>query len=387
MLTGRSCHLHRAQAASLTGADHVVRPTTWHVDPGVRDSVLRGARVTVADVLTTSLTTLLAPTPEPDPSESGNLLDETGDMTAEAARGFWDWFSGWPLHIIVIVAVGILLLVILRRVISHVCERIATGSPRATENTWRDWMRRTPLMEDAIAVANPLANERRAQRARTVGSVLNSTATIVISVMIVLSVLSELGQPVGPLLASAGLVGIAVGFGAQSLVTDFISGIFILIEDQYGVGDVVDLGSGAEGVIEEVQLRTTQVRALDGTLWWVRNGEILRAGNRTQRWSRALAEVRVPVDADVDTVRAALGRAADAVAADDTYGPEFLEPPAVRNGVDAVNDYTMSFTVLAQVRPGMQWEISRELLRASQRELRTAGVLRSDVVLEARDDA
>jgi small-conductance mechanosensitive channel len=329
----------------------------------------------------TALRTSTAPAPSPSPSD--DLLQQTGDALGEAGRSFWDWFTGWPLHVMLILVVGIILLVVLRRVISHVTERIATGAPSGSESRWQDWFRKAPLMEDAIAVANPLANERRAQRSRTVGSVLNSTANIVISVMILLSILAEVGFNVGPLLASAGLVGIAVGFGAQSLVTDFISGIFILIEDQYGVGDVVDLGSGAEGVIEQVQLRTTQVRALDGTLWWVRNGEILRAGNRTQRWSRALAEVRVPVDADVDVVRAALGRAADAVAADEAYATEFLEPPAVRSGVDTVSDISMSFTILAQVRPGVQWDVSRALLLAAQAELRTAGVLRGEPTVRA----
>jgi small-conductance mechanosensitive channel len=336
-------------------------------------------------VLNSSLPTHLwsSTTPDPSPGSSESIVGKTGDAVEEVGRSFWEWFTGWPLHVIVILVVGITLLVVLRRVISHVSERIATGAPSGTESRWQDWFRKAPLMEDAISVANPLANERRAQRARTVGSVLNSTANIVIGVMIVLSILSELGFNVGPLLASAGLVGIAIGFGAQSLVTDFISGIFILIEDQYGVGDVVDLGSGAEGVIEQVQLRTTQVRALDGTLWWVRNGEILRAGNRTQRWSRAVAEVRVPVDSDVDTVRAALGRAADAVAADTAYATEFLEPPAVRNGVDTVSDISMSFTILAQVRPGVQWDVSRAMLLAAQAELRTAGVLRSEATVRA----
>ncbi|MCK0118848.1 mechanosensitive ion channel family protein [Isoptericola sp. S6320L] len=311
----------------------------------------------------------------PDPSPSPTLPEEI----EEAGDAFWTWFTGWPLRVLIIVVVGIVVLVLLRRVISHVTERIATGVPRAQEKGWKDWFRRSPIVGDALVMANPLASARRAQRARTVGSVLNSTANIVVGVLILLMVLTEIGYPVGPLLASAGVAGIALGFGAQSLVKDFISGIFILIEDQYGVGDVVDLGSGAEGVIEEVQLRTTQVRSIDGTLWWVRNGEILRAGNRTQGWSRALAEVRVPVDADVDVVRAALGRAADAVAADPEWADEFLEPPSVR-GVDAVTDFSMSFTLHAQVKPGMQWDVSRAMLRAAQAQLRGVKVLRTDAV-------
>jgi small conductance mechanosensitive channel len=150
--------------------------------------------------------------------------------------------------------------------------------------------------------------------------------------------------------------------------------VFLLIEDQFGVGDVVDLGAGAVGTVEEVNLRLTQVRSFDGTLWYVRNGEILRAGNQTQQWSRAVAEIRVPVGADVGLVRAALGRAADAVRADAELAQHLLEAPSVR-GVDALNDSTMTFTLHAQVRPGTQGEVSRELRRTAQAELRAQGIL------------
>ncbi|WP_277212491.1 mechanosensitive ion channel family protein [Isoptericola croceus] len=327
---------------------------------------------------------LLTPVPPtastPDPSPTTDLTDGIVD----AGESFWTWFTGWPLRITIIVVVGVVVLVLLRRLVSHVTERIATGVPRATEKGWKAGFRRSTFVNDALVIANPLASARRAQRARTVGSVLNSTANIVVGVMILLMILTEVGFRVGPLLASAGVAGIALGFGAQSLVKDFISGIFILVEDQYGVGDVVDLGSGAEGVIEEVQLRTTQVRSIDGTLWWVRNGEILRAGNRTQQWSRALAEVRVPVDADIDVVRAALGRAADAVAIDPELADQLLEPPSVR-GVDAVTDFSMTFTLHAQVNPGTQWDVSRALLRAAQAQLRRARVLRADAVGSTED--
>jgi len=314
--------------------------------------------------------------PTPDPSET-SILDEGAKAAADGWTTFWEWFTGWPLQILVILAIGIVALVLLRRVIAHVTERIATGSGTTTAEgapTWRRYLQRTPFVEDAIAMANPLASQRRAQRARTVGSVLRSTANITVGTIMALMILQAVGQPVGALLASAGVVGIALGFGAQSLVKDFISGVFLLVEDQFGVGDVVDLGSGATGTVEEVQLRVTQVRAFDGTLWYVRNGEILRAGNMTQQWSRAVAEVRVPVGSDIDVVRAALGRAADALQADAELSSVLLEAPSVR-GVDAVNDATLTFTLHAQTRPGDQWEVSRELRRLAQAHLLEAGVL------------
>ncbi|MFE6969636.1 mechanosensitive ion channel family protein [Isoptericola sp. NPDC057653] len=320
-----------------------------------------------------------AVSPSPDPSET-SILDEGAKAAADAGSKFWEWFTGWPLQILVILVIGGIVLALLRRVIGHVTESIATGAgTKTTEGpspsaAWRRYLNRAPFVEDALAMANPLAKQRRAQRARTVGSVLRSSANIVVGTIMLLMILQSVGVNVAPLIASAGVVGIAIGFGAQALVKDFISGIFLLVEDQFGVGDTVDLGSGAVGTVEEVQLRVTQVRAFDGTLWYVRNGEILRAGNMTQQWSRAVAEVRVPVGSDVDLVRAALGRAADALQSDPVLSSVLLEVPSVR-GVDAVNDATLTFTLHAQTRPGDQWEVSRELRRLAQEQLREAGVL------------
>ncbi|WP_344248552.1 mechanosensitive ion channel family protein [Isoptericola hypogeus] len=323
--------------------------------------------------------------PDPDPtSTSTNPAEEFIEGGKEAGATFWDWFTGWPLHVLIILVVGIVVLVLLRRVIGHVTERIALGAGTPTTDApargaWRSYLRRAPLVEDALTMANPLAHERRAQRARTVGSVLRSTANVVVGTIMLLMILQDVGVNVGPLVASAGVVGVAVGFGAQSLVKDFISGVLLLVEDQFGVGDTVDLGSGAIGTVEEVQLRVTQVRAFDGTLWYVRNGEILRAGNLTQQWSRAVAEVLVPVGADLGVVRAALGRAVDRVHADPELAHLFFEAPSVR-GVDASTDFSMTFTLHAQVRPGEQWEISRALRETAQEELRTAGVLGAEAL-------
>jgi small conductance mechanosensitive channel len=313
-------------------------------------------------------------------ADAEDVLGDVGDTTKKVAFDFWDWFTAWPLQVILILLIGSLVLLLVRRAIGHVTERIAVGATRATGSGVEQKRGRGPrvaLVEDAFALANPLAHERRAQRARTVGSVLRSSANVVVGTVMILMILSAVEVDVAPLLASAGVVGVAVGFGAQSLVKDFISGVFLLIEDQFGVGDVVDLGSGAVGTVEEVGLRLTQVRSFDGTLWYVRNGEILRAGNRTQQWARAVAEVRVPLGADVATVRAALGRAVDAVQGDAALAAQLLETPSVR-GVDAVNDATMLFTLHAQVRPSTQWDVSRALLGAAQTELRAVGVLRWD---------
>ena len=331
-------------------------------------------------------------------------------LTLAAAPGtaerFWEWFTGWPLHVLLIVVVGLIVLFVVRRAIHHVAERIAKGYHRAYRDAveaavggedggagggagggadddggakagrkrGRRLRARTVLVEDALG-ATPEAKQRRAQRARTVGSVLGSAANIIILTVMALMILTAVGAAgvVGPLLASAGVVGVALGFGAQSLVRDFLSGIFILVEDQFGVGDVVDLGFGVTGTVERMDLRLTHVRAFDGTLWHVRNGEILRAGNRTQQWARAVATVRVPVGSDIDRVRSALGRAVDTVVADERFTADLMEAPAVR-GVDELTDGSYTFTVYGRVRPGSDGEVANALLEQAQLELVRAGI-------------
>lgn len=258
-----------------------------------------------------------ATTPSPSPT-STSVGDEIGDALTKppAERSGWvDWIVGAPLRIVVIVVVGIVLLVILRRVIASFTERVAREP-------------RTDLGGALLRVTSALEDERRAGRARTLGSVLRSTVSIVIGSIVVMMVLNELGVNLAPLLASAGVAGVALGFGAQSLVKDFLSGIFMLAEDQYGVGDTVNFVD-VTGTVEEVALRVTKVRDLDGTLWYLRNGEILRTGNLSQGWVRAMADFRVPYDVDTNLVRSLLTQAAEETAADADLSPVLLAPPEV----------------------------------------------------------
>ncbi|QIK83151.1 mechanosensitive ion channel family protein [Sanguibacter sp. HDW7] len=258
-------------------------------------------------------------TTNPTPSPTGTSVgDEIGDALTKAPgerSGWVDWLVGAPLRIVVIIVIGIVLLVVLRRIIASFTERIAREP-------------RTDLGGALLRVTNALEDERRAGRARTLGSVLRSTISIVIGSIVVMMVLNELGVNLAPLLASAGVAGVALGFGAQSLVKDFLSGIFMLAEDQYGVGDTVSFVD-VTGTVEEVALRVTKVRDLDGTLWYLRNGEILRTGNLSQGWVRAMADFRVPYDVDTNHVRSLLTQAAEETAADDDISPVLLAPPEV----------------------------------------------------------
>lgn len=329
------------------------------------------------------------------------MFESLAASVFDNAEDFWAWFLDQPLKIILVLVIGTIAITVLRRIVTALAERIAIGQkPRAVVERTADPtaaaavpaavpgtvpgvggkrrrknMLMTPqALADVFGAVNPRAAERRAQRARTVGSVLNSSVNIVIGTIMVLSIMQILGWPVGPLLGAAGVTGVAIGFGAQSLVKDFLSGIFLLIEDQFGVGDNVDLGTGVVGTVEAMGLRLTQVRAFDGTLWYVRNGEILRAGNRTQEWSRAVAEIQVPLGTDVDAVRAALGRAVDRVKNDPELADSLLETPSVR-GVDAVDQGGLTFTLHAQVRPAQQWVVARSLRVAGHAELLNAGIV------------
>jgi small conductance mechanosensitive channel len=199
-----------------------------------------------------------------------------GDVAFEWTDSNRLWLIENPIRIVIYVAVGVILRYATHRIIDRATRRPRDhhdGERNQKPALLRHLRDRTPK-----ALRDPQVVERRQQRAETIGSVLKSTASILILVWVVLTCLSVLQVNIAPFLASAGLVGLAIGFGAQNLVKDFVSGVFMLLEDQYGVGDIVDLGE-AIGEVETVGLRVTTVRDIDGTLWYVRNGEIIRVGN------------------------------------------------------------------------------------------------------------
>ena len=265
-----------------------------------------------------------------------------------------------------LIALGAVIVIFLGRlVISALTRSIAAGSAlspkarRALEKARLDVGSRDP-------VEARLQAERRRQRARTIRTVLNSTLVAVVLATAVLMLLEIAGVPVAPLLASAGIAGVALGFGAQSLVKDVLAGVFMLVEDQYGVGDIVDLGE-ASGSVEDVGLRVTRLRSLDGTVWFVPNGAIVRVGNMTKVYSRALVEVRLSYDTDLEVAKQAM---LDAVAAARASDPEvdaaILAEPEVP-GIEAFDYDALVLRVLVQVAPTSQWNV----MRAIRREMRT----------------
>jgi small conductance mechanosensitive channel len=203
--------------------------------------------------------------------------------------------------------------------------------------------------------------ERGRQRAETLGSVLRSIAALVIYTVATFMALGEFDVNLGPLIASAGIIGIAFGFGAQSLVKDFLSGIFMLVEDQYGVGDIVDVGDAA-GVVEEVKLRITKIRDVHGTLWHVPNGEIRRVANMSQEWARAVLDVEVAYDTDLNHAMTVIKRTAVELWEAALPNATVLDEPEIW-GVERFGSDAIAIRLVLKVEPGEQWATGREVRR------------------------
>jgi small conductance mechanosensitive channel len=285
----------------------------------------------------------------------------TPNETQKVGRWF-DVFLGPPLTIFLILVVAIVARFVLHRLIDKVAEGIATG--RAGIGRLED---RLPS-----AIVGSTLSPRREQRARTMASVLKSLTTATIGVIAGLTILDELGIATGPLLASAGIVGIAVGFGAQALVRDVISGVFMLIEDQYGVGDVVDLGD-ASGVVEAVGLRVTRVRDVNGTVWYIRNGQVLRVGNQSQGWARAVLDVGIAYGEDVARAEELLLDVAKKLKDDAQFGALVLEEPEMW-GVESVSADGVVLRLVVKTQPLQQWAVARELRRRIKERFDAEGV-------------
>lgn len=287
--------------------------------------------------------------------------------TDATPHGLWQWFIGVPLNIVLIVVISSLVLVALRRTIRTITGHVADGKPLLARTGLQD-----TGVGSALLRADPLASARRSQRARTLDSVLRSCATILVGGIALFLVLDALGVNIAPFIASAGIVGVALGFGAQSLVKDFLTGTFMLLEDQYGVGDVIDAGP-ASGTVEAVTLRVTKIRDADGTLWYIPNGSMVRVGNKTQGWATAVVEVDVDYFANLDDVRSLLEEAAASVAADPHLGPELQGEPTI-TGIEKLSADAVTMRLKVRTSPAKQWEVARALRVATRGVLEQAGV-------------
>jgi len=233
-----------------------------------------------------------------------------------------------------------------------------------------------PAVNGAAAQAEvALVDERRKQRVRALGAILRSAASVTIFSIAGFAVLGDLGINLAPLLASAGVVGVAIGFGAQNLVRDYLSGIFMLVEDQYGVGDVITVGD-ATGTVENVTLRITRVRDVNGIVWHIRNGAIETVGNESQGWARAVIDFPVPFESDLVTIRNVLQATGDAMWNEPTWRAVMLEAPEVW-GAQEISSDEVVMRIVAKTAPLRQWEVEREMRARAKAALHQAGIYRA----------
>ena len=302
------------------------------------------------------------------------------------------WFLGVPLRILIIVLVTAIAVTLLRRLINRGVRHFAespgrrSGGQAGHDNSSEDSSEATSEdgskgggaddgAEVDTAPAEPvdaLQRERRVQRANAIGSLLGSTVTVVAVGIALLTILPLLGIDIAPLLTSAGVLGVALGFGAQNLVKDYLSGIFIVLEDQFGVGDTVELG-GVVGTVEEVTLRVTRLRDLTGVVWYVRNGEILTVGNRSQGWTLAIADIPVAPETDLATVRKVVREVGDAMMADADLRGSLLAAPSF-GGVESVSGEATVVRVVARAAAEDQVVVSRALRERLKDAFDTAGI-------------
>ena len=254
------------------------------------------------------------------------------------------WIIEIPVRILIIIAAALVVRAVAHRAIVRLVRPVAVG----------------------------LRSERRTQRAATIGSVLKSAVSFTILLIAFLLILSELRVNLAPFIAGTSIVGVAIAFGAQNVVKDFLSGMFMMLEDQYGVGDVIDFEK-ATGTVEAVGLRTTRLRDVNGTVWYVRNGEVVRVGNKSQEYAQVVLDVPIDATADTDSASAAILEVAVQLRAEPEWAPVFLGEPEMQ-GVERLTREETVIRLVAKVRPLEQWRTARELRRRVRERLDRLGV-------------
>ena len=318
---------------------------------------------------------------------SMELSDACGNDPGFICEWIWDnteneklseiisWIIERPLKVVVILLVAMIVNRLLRRAIDRMVQRII--SVREQEQTEAELESEKALSNVGERARRRLQRisehgERSRQRALTLGAVLRGTSTTIVYLMGLMIALGEIGLDLGPLLAGAGIVGLAIGFGAQSLVADFIAGVFVIIEDQYGVGDWVDVGSDS-GSVERVSLSKTVLRDAHGTVWVVPNGEIRRVGNSSQLWARTVLDLEVAYDTDIDKAATIIKDVADQLWEEQLEVATILEEPVV-SGVQSFGADSIAIRLSVKTEPGEQWSTGRILRARIKKAFDTYGI-------------
>jgi small conductance mechanosensitive channel len=310
------------------------------------------------------------------PGGDAGLTDACGEDPGAVCEAVWDatgsegwskaadWFIGRPLTIIVIVAVAWIASRIARRAVHRSVRRVMTSNASA-----RSWaLERIGVEPDGATFTDP----RREGRAAAISAVLASTVNVLIWTIALIMVLGEFNVDLAPLIAGAGIAGVALGFGAQSLVKDCIAGLFMLIEDQYGIGDDVDLGE-ASGTVDQITLRTTVLRGPDGTLWHVPNGQVVRVGNKSALWTVTMLDVVVGPGADIELASRIESETAKRICESEEFASEVLEAPELL-GIESIAAEGVTLRLRIKTRPGAQFKLQRALREAIKDALDAAGV-------------
>ena len=275
----------------------------------------------------------------------------------DAVNGVTTWWNDPATHeMLVTRPLKILLILVIAIVLSRLAKRIITRATKRGIESQKAILERTgPVDSPQIRTREA----RRQQRMKTLSNVGRSVAAIIIWTWAALAILDQLGVNVAPLIASAGVVGVAIGFGAQSLVKDFFSGMFILLENQYGVGDTIEV-NGVTGEVEDMTLRITTLRDIDGALWYIRNGDIDQVGNHSVRFSTARLQIPVSLMADPDKVSGVIEESARAAIKDPEIRDKVMAPPQMLGPSEFAPNY-VSFRLTVKTFPGEQWAVARHL--------------------------
>ncbi|MEG9225199.1 mechanosensitive ion channel family protein [Aeromicrobium sp. Sec7.5] len=282
-----------------------------------------------------------------------------------------------PAGVLVIITVALIIRWLVKRFIGRVVRRASGGAvPGVLAKSKAGEM---------LADLRPGASERRRQRAEAMGDLLGSIATIVIVGIAFVMILDQVGVNIAPLLTGAGILGVALGFGAQTLVKDFLAGIFMIMEDQYGVGDVIDMGE-ATGTVEAVGLRVTRLRDINGTVWYARNGEVARVGNKSQNWARTVLDVTVTYDADLAQVQRVLADVAHTLYEEPALRGIIIEEPEVW-GVERFDKDGAVVRVVLKTAPLEQWTVARTMRERIKASFDEAGIRIPSSVLASAPEA
>ena len=313
-------------------------------------------------------------------SVPGTLTGSCGDNPGIACRLAWDLshstttaqvvqvYLAGPVgragRIVFIILVALIVRVILHRLINKITLRAAASVAPAHPAS---------AVHRAGVAVHLAGTERREQRALALGSILRSGVSVIVFGIAALTILGVLGFDLAPLLASTAVLGVALGFGAQNLVRDYLAGILMLVEDHYGVGDTIKVPA-ATGTVEAMTLLTTRLRDVNGMVWHIRNGTIEAVGNESQGWSRAVIDYPVAYSEDLARIRLLMEQAAGGLYRDRDWRSLMLEKPEVW-GAQELSSKEVTIRIVAKTEPTHQWEVARELRARVKSTLDRAGIV------------